>query len=255
MMLRWPKLLALLALLGGAAFAWVAERRALATYVELQALRLDPSGAREFEDANKRLGPPAPGTTRIVLFGDSRVSGWHELPPLPAAEIVNRGRASETTAQGLLRLSRDVVALQPRIAVIQFGINDLKNIALFPDRAPEIAQTCTGNLEEIVGRLRAAGVEVVLLTILPVGPVPWIRRPFWSEHIPEAIASVNQRLLALAGPGVTVLDCDAALADDARLQPQFADGALHLTPAGYEALGSCLTPTLRKLVSNLPAPE
>jgi len=250
MTIRWPILLTALALLAAVAFGWAAARRALATYVELQALRLDPTGARGFEDANRRLGPTVPGTARVVLFGDSRVSGWHELPPLPAAEIVNRGRPSDTTAQGLLRLGRDVVALEPGIVVIQFGINDLKNIGLFPERAPEIVQACTSNLEEIVGRLRAAGVEVVLLTIFPVGPVPWIRRPFWSERIPEAIAAVNQRLLALAGHGVTVLDCGAVLADDLRLRPRFADGTLHLSPAGYVALGSCVAPTLRKLVSD-----
>jgi lysophospholipase L1-like esterase len=255
MTIRWPTLLTGLALLAATAFGWAAARRALATYVELQALRLDPSGERGFEHANRRLGPPAPGSARVVLFGDSRVSGWHELPPLPTAEVVNRGRSSDTTAQGLLRLDRDVVALQPGIVVIQTGINDLKNIGLFPERAAEIVQACTSNLEQIVGRLRAARIEVVLLTIFPVGPVPWIRRPFWSDRIPEAIAEVNLRLLALAGHGVTVLDCGAVLADDSRLRQRFADGTLHLSPAGYAALGSCVAPTLRKLVSDHLAAE
>jgi lysophospholipase L1-like esterase len=253
MRIRWSMLLSVTVLLFVAAFGWGAARHALATYSELQALRLDPTGARVFEDANRRLGPPAPGTLRIVLFGDSRVAGWHELPPLGDAEIVNRGRPSETTAQGLLRLGRDVIALHPGIAVIQLGINDLKNIGLFPEREREIVQDCTSNLGEIVGQLRDNGVDVVLLTIFPVGPVPWFRRPFWSERIPQAVATLNRRLHDLAGPGVAVLNCTTLLGDDAGLRPQFSDGTLHLNSAGYSALGECVAPTLRKLVSDRSA--
>ena len=92
-----------------------------------------------------------------MLFGDSRIEAWDSPPPVEGVEFVNRGWGNEATGQAVLRLERDVIALRPATVVIQYGINDLKGIGLFPGRDEEIVLGCRRNLESMVARLRRGG--------------------------------------------------------------------------------------------------
>ena len=74
----------------------------------------------------------------------------------------------------------------------------------------------------------------MLLTIFPVGPVPLVRRPIWSERIPEAVDRVNRELRAMAGPGLEVVDCDTILAEGGWMKEAYAADEFHLTRAAYE---------------------
>jgi lysophospholipase L1-like esterase len=229
-------------------------RYALSRYRSEQRVRMDPTGAAMYVRPNADLPPPDPGKPRVVLFGDSRIFLWLPGLRLEGCEVVNRGWSGETTSQGLLRLDRDVIALRPRMVLIQEGINDLKGIGLFPGEEDAISDMCERNMEEIVTRLRDRGVEVVLLPIFPVGPVPLTRRPIWSDRIHDAVARVNQRLAGLTGPHVTMIDCDPLLAEGGRMRPPFALDEFHLTAPAYRALDDFLEPRLSALLS-VPKPE
>jgi lysophospholipase L1-like esterase len=222
-------------------------RAFLDTYRDLQSVRLDPTGAARF--AGARVPPKQPRTRRIILVGDSRLEMWAD-PPVPAAcEAIHRGVSRQTTAQVLLRLDRDVVALGADVAVVQVGVNDLKTLGLFPveDRRA-IVEACRDHVREIVGRLRGAGITVVLLTIFPVGPPELARRPIWSDATIDAVDDVNRTIRGLAGPGVVVVDCDARLRKGRRIDPALALDTLHLNPAGYRALNEVVRPVLEAVV-------
>lgn len=218
-------------------------------YRREQSVRMDPTGAARFVPLNAKLEPPVPGRRRIVLFGDSRIEGWNPPPRVENVEFVNRGWWGETTGQAVLRLDRDVIQLRPTAVVIQYGINDLKGIGLFPEQEDAIIEQCLRNLKSMVARLRDRKVEVVLLTIFPVGPVRLIRRPIWSDRILGAVARINRELAALAGPGVVVIDCDPALAAGGRMRGPLAADEFHLTPRGYQVLNEFLEPRLAALLS------
>jgi lysophospholipase L1-like esterase len=242
--MRWVLGTAILVALASLALNVALFAYARARYRQEQDIRLDPTGAGRFGPKNDELSALVPGKRRVVLFGDSRIEGW--VPPLSAegVEVVNRGWWGETTGQAILRLDRDVIQLRPSTVVIEFGINDLKGIGLLPDREAEIVETCRRNLESIVGRLREKGIGVILLTIFPVGPVPLIRRPIWSDRTIVAVDRINREVRSLAGPGVEVVDCDGVLAEGGRMKAPFAADEFHLTPAAYEALDRLIKPRL-----------
>lgn len=229
-------------------------QHAVETYRELQTLRLDPTHEKFLGPANAQLVAPAAGLRRVVLFGDSRIAMWDPLQ-VSGFQIVNRGVGGETTAQILNRLDRDVIALKPDVVVIEMGINDLKTIGVFPDRRQEIINSCQRNADLIVERLRRQKIEVILLTIFPPGPVPLSRRMLWSDQTRTAVAEFNRRALGLRLSGLTVLDCDPALADGSRLRSEYVLDTLHLNGAGYAALNRVVGPALARLSGDSAAKQ
>lgn len=224
-------------------------RRSVSEYRRAQKLGLDPAGVGRFDEANRKLPAPGQGEVRIVLFGDSRVAGWKPLPALSGAQLVNRGHGGDTTAQLLLRLDGDVLTLQPGIVVLQAGINDLKSIGVMETEADRITRLCSANFDEIIRRLRNRQVHVVVLTVFPAGPIEWSRRFIWSDRIVDAAEQVNAHLKEAAGLGVTVVDCDAFIADGQSMKKAYALDALHLNDAGYDALNESIGPVLQQLIS------
>jgi lysophospholipase L1-like esterase len=173
------------------------------------------------------------------------------LPPaaLSGYRIVNRGVGYQTTAQMLLRIDEDVVKAQPKVVVIEAGVNDLRTIADFPKRRAEIVADCEANLARIVTGCRQAGANVVLVTIFGIGDVPLWRRPFWSSDVSAAIGEVNAFLPKLTGEGVVLFDANPALIGaDGTIQRAYQFDYLHLSPAGYDAINAKLVPVVSPLL-------
>jgi lysophospholipase L1-like esterase len=222
----------------------VLYRTGLAWYRDGLEVRLDPTRKAQFQRANESLAAPPEGVPRVVFVGDSRIEQWPTLPRPVGCQAVNRGSGGEATAQVAMRIGRDVLDLHPAVAVVQAGINNLKAVGVLPIPEEEVVAGCERNLRQIVSRLRRDGVRVVLLTILPVGPVEFARRPVWSNATLAAVDRVNATIRGMGGPGVTVVDCDPAMAVNGRMNPAYARDAFHLTPAGYEALSRVIAPAL-----------
>ena len=129
----------------------------------------------------KRLGAPTPalvkafreGTTiRIVAFGSSSTEGagasardrtyparlgaaLRRLLPEHTFKIVNRGRGGELARDMLARLERDVIGEAPTMVIWQTGVNDaIRGVEMEKFR---------GQVEDGLARLKAAGIDVVLL--------------------------------------------------------------------------------------------
>jgi len=109
---------------------------------------------------------------RVVCLGDSVTGVYYHtgsrraypdmlgiglLQAHPAADvhIINAGVSGHTTPDGLNRLERDVLAHQPTLVTVMFGLNDMSRVS------PEEYQ---GNLQKIIERCRTAGAEVLLCT-------------------------------------------------------------------------------------------
>jgi acyl-CoA thioesterase-1 len=107
----------------------------------------------------------APGEL-VVFLGDSITQGYgvteaEAFPALAAGALgvpfMNAGVSGDTTAGGLARLDRDVLARAPRLAVVELGGND------FLRRVP--VEDTLRNLETITKRLVGAGTMVALLHV------------------------------------------------------------------------------------------
>ncbi|HQY05900.1 MAG TPA: GDSL-type esterase/lipase family protein [Lacunisphaera sp.] len=142
--------------------------------------------------AGSAAAPLPAAETVIVAFGDSTtaarppLSVYAELlPPRLAAElgvtvkIINAGVRGNTTEHARQRLAADVLAKQPDLVVIQFGINDS---AMDVWKDPPVThtrvtkETYRKNLEYFVAEIRRQHGQVMFMTPNPKQ---------WSEKMRE----------------------------------------------------------------------
>jgi acyl-CoA thioesterase-1 len=103
----------------------------------------------------------------LVAFGDSLTAGFGAEPGKSYPDflgkdlekagltwrVVNEGVSGDTTTDGLNRLG-EVLALKPRIVILEFGANDgLRGLPI---------ETTRANLEQMIVKLRSAGARVIL---------------------------------------------------------------------------------------------
>jgi lysophospholipase L1-like esterase len=210
-------------------------------------LHLDPINSSAYGE--KDLVVREGAKTLVTIFGDSRAAQWPTNKMSDRFQFVNRGVAGQTTAQLLLRFPEDVIDLQPEVVLVQAGINDLKTIGLFPQQADAIVEGCKANLEALTELALAQGITLILMPVLPTGPVPFSRRFFWSDQIDAAIDNVNAYILELSqrenveffDPVTLIVDSDGLVAPAYRLD------FLHLNGRAYELLGQQLEEFLMEL--------
>ncbi len=131
-----------------------------------QALELhDFGGLIRYGSEDAEIGPPKPGVDRVVFLGDDVTELWGQSGGkgsakfFPGKPYLNRGIAGQTTAQMLIRFHQDVVALQPKVVVIQAGMNDLLVAS---------EGVMADNFMSMVDIAKANGIRVVLASVTPV---------------------------------------------------------------------------------------
>ena len=163
--------------------------------------------------------PKAPTTSHadIIIIGDSIIARWATLPQGAA----NAGMRGETTCNMLARFD-SVLAMNPRVVVIEGGVNDLTDM-------PNPTTDCT---QAMLVKAQAAGAQVMLLAVLPA-------------KIPHSIPDFNAKLKLLAQAyGVPYIDTFSPFVDEKMVEwPNLylADG-VHLTDTGYAVLGWVVGP-------------
>jgi lysophospholipase L1-like esterase len=223
-------------------------------YFELNQTRLDPVGLSYFSAQDVARTD----SLRVVFFGDSRAASW--IFPSPPASgsgdyaFINRGIPSQTSVQTVQRFAAHVRPLKPDVVVVQVGINDLKTIALFPDRGEAIRADCRANIKRIVEESRKLGAVVVLTTIFPVGEVPLARKPFWSDAIAVSVKELNAYIATLSenktgDDKILLFDAFSLLADTRGMMSQeYSLDELHLNEQGYRVLNQALMPLIDQAI-------
>src|SRR5262249_25552172 len=88
----------------------------------------DWANMARYRDANRTLGAPSRGESRVLFMGDSITDGWQQPRYggfFPGKPYVDRGISGQTTPQMLLRFRPDVIDLKPKVVVILAGTNDI----------------------------------------------------------------------------------------------------------------------------------
>ncbi len=96
-------------------------------------------------------------------------------------DVIVRGMSGETSQEGLYRLDRDVIAHDPVLVTINFGVNDAFS-GVSPSRFRE-------NLNTMVSRLKDHGCSRIVLLSSEVIPEPWAERqvlPYWEAMLQAA---------------------------------------------------------------------
>lgn len=195
-----------------------------------QQLLVDFGNLARYRAADRQLGPPAPGTDRVVFVGDSITEGWHLEKSFPGKPYINRGISGQTSSQILVRFRQDVIDLHPKVTVILAGTNDLAG-----NTGPATLTQIEGNLASMAQLARANGIGVALCSLLPTVHY------WWHPQVPNPahrIAALNRWLQAYAAKEHYVyVNYYAALKDPSgALRHDLSPDGVHPSPAGYAVM-------------------
>ena len=218
--------------------------------------------------------PPSPGG--IWIFGDSttapRPGAVEKVTSVRLGEalqsigsnlsVYNAGIGGNTTRDGLKRFEADVLAHQPRVVVIGFGINDAavdvwKKPPATESRVP-LAEY-RGNLRTIAMKAREAGVKVIFLSPNPLRWTSLLRDLYGKPpYDPDSevgfdapvLESYREAMRGVAAElSVPVLDLPqvwtAALTKKGGKIDSFLLDGMHPNDAGHEATAAALLPVVR----------
>src|SRR5689334_12181267 len=138
----------------------IAERRR----AQQEQMRNDWPNLARYRDANRSLPAPAPGEARVVFMGDSITELWDRDPGkfFASKGYIGRGIGGQTTPQMLIRFQQDVVALNPKVVVINAGTNDIAG-----NTGPSTLEMIEDNLATMTELAQAHGIKVVLSAVMP----------------------------------------------------------------------------------------
>ena len=171
-------------------------------YYDLQLARFYPLGLPAF-DWDQREG--SADRPVVVFYGDSRAAEW-DFPKTDSFDFVNRGIGGQTSNQIAMRFDEHIQPLQPDVIVVQMCINELKTVAIFPEKRKEILDACKRNTSIILEKADELDATVIVTTVFPVGDVPLKRRLFWSDDVALAVDEINAFLHEQSADHVILFD-------------------------------------------------
>lgn len=176
----------------------------------------------------------ADGRPRIAMIGDSITKFWRTMDPA----VVRRGISGQTSAQVLLRFRKDAVELDPDIAHILVGTNDIAG-----NTGPGTPDRIVANIASMADIARANGIRPILATVPPA-------RDFsWAPDVPPNpwIDRLNAKIRDYAArEGLAMVDYHAVLVDDSGdFDASLFDDGAHPNKAGYARMEGLLDEAVR----------
>jgi len=189
-----------------------------------------PNFAR-YKDDNAKIGLPAANENRVVFMGNSITDGWIKASPefFAGRPYIDRGISGQTTPQMLIRFRADVIALKPKVVVILAGTNDIAG-----NTGPSTLEMIEDNIASMEVLAKAAHIEVILSSVLPVYDYPWKR----GLQPAEKIVTLNQWIKKYAKEnGCIYLDYFSSLVDDRKgMKAEYSEDGVHPNAAGYKVM-------------------
>lgn len=217
-----------LLLVGALAVCWLGAQEPVPNQKELHKLLYDWAGLTRYGSENTEVHPPKPGENRVVFFGGDFTEGFPQQY-FAGKPWFNRGIERQTSAQMLVRFRQDVIALQPKVVVIEAGSNDLGGYT-----GPMTEGVIGDNYTSMVELAKANGIKVVLASVLPVSDAytnQTARRPQGK------IIGLNGWIHDFADKaGAVYLDYYKALADGRNFKKDLTSDGLHPNDAGYAVM-------------------
>lgn len=171
--------------------------------------------------------------------------------------VINAGVGGNSTTDGLDRFDKDVLAHDPDLVVIQFGIND-SAVDVWrdpPATAPRVSiEAFEANLRRLIERAREAGARVVLMTTNPIRWTPKLKELYGKlPYDPERPDGFDAPLLSRynASARRVAKEAEVPLVD---VHAEFLRGdvdallldGMHPGDAGHAIVAALLTPVIRE---------
>lgn len=173
-------------------------------------------------------------TGPLVVLGDSLAAGYGSetqkgyvavLQQRLKVDLINRGVSGDTTAQGLARLDKDVLSLDPALVVVELGGND------FLQKVP--LEVTFANLDAIVTRIQSKRAAVLLLGSQ-------------SGLFGDKAAALYLELARRRHTGYV-----ANILDGILTRADLKADAIHPNDRGYEAMADRIEPELRWMLRKM----
>ena len=178
------------------------------------------------ENAELKLDP---NESRVVFLGDEITEKWIDFFPGKRAYL-NRGITRQVTAQMLVRFRQDVIALKPKVVVIQAGTNDLASVM-----GPSTEATMADHFRSMVELAKLHGIKVVLASVTPVCDCAGKKQT--DRRKPGKIIGLNGWLKEYAASsGSVYLDFYSVLAEGRAFKRDLTSDGFLPNKAGYERM-------------------
>jgi lysophospholipase L1-like esterase len=205
-----------------------AEQIAARQRAQQEQMRNDWPNLARYRDANRSLPAPAAGEARVVFMGDSITELWDRDPGkfFASKGYIGRGIGGQTTPQMLIRFQQDVVALQPKVVVINAGTNDIAG-----NTGPSTLEMIEDNLKSMAQIAVANGIKVVLASVTPAYDYPWKR----GLEPAEKVVALNAWMRDYCSKtGCIYADYFTLMSDEKHgMKEGLARDGIHPTPEGY----------------------
>lgn len=203
----------------------------------------DFANYQRYASENAKLGKPAKGEKRVVFMGNSITEGWVNTHPefFKKHGYIGRGISGQTSYQFLMRFREDVINLEPKVLVLNYGTNDIAE-----NTGPYNEDITYGNILTMVELARAHKIKVILTSTLPARNFGW--RPSVTDAM-EKIHSLNARVKAYAEEnGIQYVDYFTALLapDKGGMDTKYTPETVHPNGAGYDVMEALIVPAIEK---------
>jgi lysophospholipase L1-like esterase len=186
-----------------------------------------PNLAR-YREANQRLPPASTSEPRVVFMGDSITELWDRDSGkfFASKGYLGRGIGGQTTPQMLVRFQQDVVALKPKVVVINAGTNDIAG-----NTGPSSLEMIEDNLKSMTQIAATNGIRVVLASVTPAYDYPWKR----GLEPADKVVSLNSWMKDYCTrTGCIYADYFTPMSDEKYgMKEGLSRDGIHPTPAGY----------------------
>lgn len=203
----------------------------------------DFANYQRYASENAKLGKPAKGEKRVVFMGNSITEGWVNTHPefFKKHGYIGRGISGQTSYQFLMRFREDVINLEPKVLVLNYGTNDIAE-----NTGPYNEDITYGNILTMVELALAHKIKVILTSTLPARNFGW--RPSVTDAM-EKIRSLNARVKAYAEKnGIQYVDYFTALLapDKGGMDTKYTPETVHPNGAGYDVMEALIVPAIEK---------
>lgn len=197
-----------------------------------------PNLAR-YKDENAKLKAPAANENRVVFMGNSITDAWIKADSayFSGRHYIDRGISGQTTPQMLIRFKPDVIDLKPKVVVILAGTNDIAG-----NTGPSTLEMIEDNLASMAVLAKAAGIEAILSSVLPVYDYPW--KPGLQPA--DKIITLNKWIKDYAlQHDCFYLDYFPSVVDDRNgMKAEYSQDGVHPNLAGYKVMENLAEKTI-----------
>lgn len=178
----------------------------------------------------------------VVFMGNSITEGWVKSHPEFFSEnnYTGRGISGQTTSQMLLRFQNDVVALHPKLVIINAGINDIaQNTGIYE---PDFT---FNNIKAMADIAQKNGIKVIITSVLPAAEFPWRKE---ITDIPPKVDALNNRLKQYSINNKFIfVDYNTAMRDSkGGMREGLSKDGIHPVPAGYAIMEPMIKNAINK---------